>query len=152
VSILYRRSEIRRTESQRYCGRQECQRARKKNWSRQTYAKDEDYRENQKASTAQWLESQGSAAEYYRDYRRRKRKALLEADSVRGEGSGKPSREGDTPAVTSLFAPTESTQDESANRDATSLKPLINTGRYRISPADANRDAYLVEIRLISCI
>ena len=47
----------RRSEDQCYCGREDCQKARKNAWRRDKYDADADYRANQKASTKAWFTS-----------------------------------------------------------------------------------------------
>lgn len=132
-----------RVEGQRFCGAKVCQLARKKDWRRQKYAADADYRLNQKQSTQAWLKSQGGPAEYYRQYRKRRKTeedASFEKDLESGVEGGS----------ASLFAPIRSGSDLSANRDALLAKSPIKTGRYKMWPSSANRDAFLVEIAVIT--
>lgn len=155
---------------QQYCGRKACQAARKREWSRQKYASDEDYRLNQKASTDAWLESRGGSAAYYRDYRRRKREQRLgtktldstaavglsgpAASEVEPNGDSTTRRQATTEAVSgavgSVFAPSGSGFASSANRDARVQFSPIKSGIYEILPIRANKDATIVTIRMIS--
>lgn len=135
---------MRRVDGQKYCGAKECQRARKKAWRRNKYASDPDYRLNQQASTAEWLSKVGGAAQYYREYRKRKK---LFASKRREEG--KPAL-WQKPEDESLFAEISSGSDVSANRDAKKRKRQIKTGRYKMCLAGANRDAFWAEIRVIT--
>jgi len=57
-----------RLKDQRYCGRSECQRARKRLWQRHKMATDADYPLNQKAAQKHW---QQEHPHYWRDYRKR---------------------------------------------------------------------------------
>ena len=121
-----------RVEGQKYCGEKACQQARKNEWRRRQYAEDPDYRKNQQASTEVWLESQGGAATYHREYRRRRKR----------RGASGMGRKAVVPAKPEAIA--------CANRDAPSGDLPLKTGRYVISSANAKRDAYLVDIRLVS--
>jgi hypothetical protein len=136
---------------QKYCGSSACQKARKNGWRREKYASDPDYRLNQKASTEAWLTSLGGAAEYYREYRKQRKRveeARQEAEEKRHSFRGSPSplEEGDA----SLFAGADAASAESANRDAEIVEVPIKKGRYRILPEGANSDAFIAEIRVIS--
>ena len=156
-----RRMHTTKRPGQRYCGASACQSARKQRWSREKYQNDPDYRLNQKESTEAWLESRGGAARYYRDYRRRKRRCQLSAQTVSSQMSLKQAdgvsaqSAGGKGAVPnrgygSLFAREESVCDTSANRDAEIRNNRIKPGRYKILPAGANKDAEWVEIFMIS--
>jgi len=57
-----------RLKDQRYCGRTECQRVRKRLWQRHKMATDADYQQNQKAAQKHW---QQEHPDYWRQYRRR---------------------------------------------------------------------------------
>jgi hypothetical protein len=83
----------------------------------------------------------GGAAQYYREYRKRKKPKRRE--------TGKPVLS-QKPEDESLFAEVSSGLDESANRDAKKQKRPIKTGRYRMCLAGANRDSFWAEIRVIT--
>jgi hypothetical protein len=53
-------------KSQQYCGQAACQRVRRRRWQQQRYAKDRDYRENQRAARRQWARAH---PEYWKAYR-----------------------------------------------------------------------------------
>ena len=55
-----------RSKGQQYCGRKQCQRARKSQWQRRKMATDADYRKNQKEAQATWQENN---PQYWRHYR-----------------------------------------------------------------------------------
>lgn len=55
-----------RVKQQSYCGRTECQRARKRRWQRQKLATDPDYRLNQRDCMQSWRERH---PDYWRNYR-----------------------------------------------------------------------------------
>lgn len=148
---------------QKYCGKADCQKARKQRWSRKKYESDPDYRLNQKESTVAWLELQGGAAKYYREYRRRRRRVseselACEANSVTAKTASvtapaieqNVSCDSETRPTASLFVSKSSPFESSANRDALHSDSLIKTGVYEIFSANANRDSCWVEIRLIS--
>jgi|GEM_PF-1539146 len=148
-----------RVPGQKYCGEKRCQAARKKKWSRKRYESDPDYRLNQKESTAAWLEGRGGSAEYYRDYRIRKRRSEAQAavkDVKRGskqtpvEMAQQTACQPEEDGVASLFAGSASGLDASANRDASCQASSIKTGIYKILPSGANKDAFVAEIRVIS--
>jgi hypothetical protein len=58
----------RRVKDQRFCGRKECQRARKNLWQRQKLASDPDYQANQRDCFRNWYKRHPG---YWRQYRRR---------------------------------------------------------------------------------
>ena len=130
---------LKQTPTQRYCGCQPCQRARKNAWRRSKYACDHDYRSNQLDSTRAWLEFQGGAANYYREYRQRRR----------------------APRTSRPCAPTGMTETESsppigdapsrANSDAGTAGSCVFSGVYRLVPeGGANSDAIFVNLSVIS--
>lgn len=157
---------------QRYCGRKECQAARKRKWRCEKYAEDSDYRLTQQESTATWLESQGGAAKYHRDYRRRKREqqfalqkvvvqpfietpsdTVLIADPkamVADQKTEVPSTVASRPFCASVFAWDERSCCVPANSDAMVRNNTIETGIYRMFAVGANNDAMLVKIQMIS--
>ncbi len=57
-------------KNQSYCGRKECQRARKSKWQREKMASDPDYRINQQDSQKNWCRQN---PDYWRKYRSRNR-------------------------------------------------------------------------------
>lgn len=57
-----------RVKNQRYCGRKECQRARKTLWQKQKLASDPDYQANQRDSQRNWSKNHPG---YWRNYRSR---------------------------------------------------------------------------------
>ena len=132
----------RRSEGQRYCGREDCQRARKNAWRRDKYTADPDYRANHKASMTAWFTSQGGRAEYYRRYRReRKERRLLRRADDEQRGGGKQS----APAVQ------VGVETARANSDARATEQPVISGRYRLVACEgANSDAIVVELSVIS--
>ena len=65
-----------KVKEQNYCGRAECQRARRREWQRKKMATDPDYRENQRNSQRQWQEKN---PDYWRNYRKNRQDSLLAA-------------------------------------------------------------------------
>jgi len=124
----------RRSPEQRFCGEAACQRVRKQAWRRSKYASDPDYRLNQKQSTSAWLQKQGGAAAYFKNYRRQRRE----------QGQRKPPKpESTTNAGRAL-------SDASANSDAKLDDSLILSGKYRLTPLyGANSDAIAVKLSII---
>lgn len=56
-----------RSKNQRYCGKKECQRARKRLWQKAKMATDPDYRANQRECNKDWRDRN---PDYWRDYRK----------------------------------------------------------------------------------
>lgn len=160
------RINVEKRKGQKYCGRKECQRSRKREWNRRKYASDPDYRENQRESTAAWLSSQGGASQYYRAYRHRRREKEDAASEHQAKGERGKTLDETSPSaviskrldIPSLSAKSTTILDENANMDAKSSKKTIKSGVYKIFPAgvngdtsgDANRDAIVVELRVIT--
>ena len=57
-----------KNKSQKYCGKKECQGARKAKWHKRKLKEDESYKEDQKMSQRKWLASNSG---YYKEYRRK---------------------------------------------------------------------------------
>jgi hypothetical protein len=154
------RMGVEKRKGQKYCGLKECQASRKREWNRTKYANDPDYRATQRESTAAWLSSQGGAVQYHREYRRRLRESATLASgntkSANAATQGERERSDFSPSVVkrggvaSLFAGNTLGIDANANRDARSGETHIKTGIYKICPAGANKDAILVELRVIT--
>ena len=131
----------RRSEDQRYCGREACQRARKNAWRREKYSTDPDYRANHKESMASWFESQGGTARYYRRYRKRRkaRRTLLGDDEPLADGRRQ-----------SAAAAQVGARSTGANSDAKATDRAVISGRYMLVACEgANSDAILVQLSLI---
>lgn len=143
--------KLQRVMEQKYCGAKGCQQARRNAWRRTKYADDVDYRRNQQASTSAWLSSQGGAAAYYRQYRMKQKASRIPQESGgREDGLGIEKASDmteDAKMPDTCFLPV------GANRDASSGEFRLKSGRYKICPSGdfpgANRDAFLVEIRVI---
>ena len=56
-----------RAKKQQYCGRKECQRARKRAWQKEKMATDPDYRANQRECNKAWRDRN---PDYWRNYRK----------------------------------------------------------------------------------
>lgn len=142
--------KVQRVLDQKYCSEKACQQARKNAWRRDKYAEDTDYRRNQQASTAAWLSRQGGAAAYYRRYRSRRKASIVALENGSGEAEGGPTSE----AARALRVRGKKHLEyrpsfANANRDACLGDFCLKSGNYMLRPADANRDVYLVEIRVI---
>lgn len=129
-----------RVRGQLYCGESVCQQARRNRWRREKTASDVDYRLNQRESTAAWLEVQGGAAEYHREYRARRRFSRDEASD----------REATCDGYKSSLKAKDANVHASAKRDATIGVSAIKPGRYLLFSESAKRDATWVEIHMIS--
>jgi len=140
-----------RVKDQKYCSEKDCQRARKRAWSKVAYAGDPDYRANQRASTDSWLETQGGSAAYFRKYRKRRKN---EKAAAQDEPINLVEEEEVSKVETSVFVPEICALGKSANRDAASGENPLKPGRYVMfrdhAQMGANRDAIFVEIAFIS--
>lgn len=136
-----RRLHRRRTKDQQYCSDKACQRARRNRWRRKKFAHDADYRENQRASTQAWLEAQGGSAQWYREYRRRRR-----------ESTGPETRKSrEFPGAPTATSANEVPDDVSANSDAIIRENPVMSGAYILIATDhANSDPVLVELLVVS--
>jgi len=145
-----------RVAGQQYCGAVKCQRKRKNKWRRERYARDATYRETAQASTAAWLECQGGAAAYYRDYRKRK-KRIKDSDIAGAADGGTPAEVAkcasrmDKSAVSPPKETGQPSAKADANRDAKSEQGSVMTGKYLLVPADgAKGDAIIVQLSVIA--
>jgi hypothetical protein len=130
----------RNVPQQRYCSNRACQRTRRRRWQRQKLKADADYRANQAAAQQRWRERH---ADYWRRYRqahpeyaeRNREQQRVRNRRRRSAGTG-PS----PPPI--------------ANMDAYHPQIFVRSGTYRLVPVTAEgvakRDAYLVEMRLLS--
>lgn len=134
-------------KDQKYCSEKSCQRARQNAWRREKCAVDPDYRANQRASTEKWLSTQGGSAAYFREYRKRRKRAV---EARQQELIDMAEARGFDTTEASLFAPDIAGLRKNANSDAMIGESPIKSGRYVIFPARANSDAILVNISLIT--
>jgi len=76
-----------RNPNQKYCGKPECQRARKRLWQKQKMASDPAYRENQRQANSEWLKNNPRYWDQYRkkcpEYTKRNRKMSKERMRIR---------------------------------------------------------------------
>lgn len=137
-----------RRADQVYCGNDACQRFRRNAWRRAKYAKDLDYRLNQKQSDQAWLAKQGGAAAYHREYRRRRRErgqTTLDEKAKQPVSCAAPETE------SSHFAGANRPGSGSANSDAVLGESPIISGIYEVTLLQGtNSDAISVKLLLIS--
>jgi len=120
--------------NQSYCGRPECQKARKRQWQREKLAKDSAYRENQDAAQREWCSRN---KDYWKSYRKRN-PAYAERNRIgqRERNQMKRSK--------SRFAKMDELRGEN----------LVIPGRYRLVPLGkqmiAKMDELIVEIGVVS--
>jgi hypothetical protein len=121
-----------RVKNQRYCGREECQRARKRSWQKRKMATDPDYRANQQACNKAWRDRN---PDYWRNYRANhagyaERNRLLQKARRSREPSGV------------------------AKMDALDRDSFVRTGTYWLIPEGgvAKMDASALKIVLIPVI
>jgi hypothetical protein len=135
-----------RVAGQKYCSAQSCQKQRKNAWRREQYATDEEYRLCTRDSTRSWLEARGGAANYYRDYRQR-RKLGQQTKPTSNEGSPSVSQK-------DLSASQSKSRGSGANSDAKNQQALVMTGKYLLVPmvpsGGANSDAIFIELTVIT--
>ena len=129
--------KIKKTRIQKYCNDIECQKARRNTWRRQRYACDPDYRDNQRESTCSWLDKQGGAASYYRNYR--KHRAKVKTSQAKSQDRTPP------PSLPS-----------SANSDGITQEKQSISKRCKLFLIDdhgnANSDALIAEIVINSSV
>ena len=133
---------LKRSQKQRYCSNESCQKARKNAWRRTKLELDPDYRANQRASTKAWLESQGGSAAYYRRYRKRRQQQAHCVDSAEQciDSADHVACGDRTPVAVA-----------GAKSDAESGHSRVTSGRYRLLRCDAAKsDAVVVELSVLS--
>jgi hypothetical protein len=118
-----------RAKNQRYCGKKECQRARKRSWQKNKMATDPDYRANQQECNKAW---RNRNPDYWRNYRRNhpqyaQRNRLLQKARRSRQGSGV------------------------AKMDASETDSFVRTGTYWLIPEDgvAKMDAFARKVVLV---
>jgi hypothetical protein len=118
-----------RVKNQRYCGKKDCQRARKRLWQKEKLARDPDYKLNQRDSNEQWRNRHPDYWKLYRlskpEYTRRNR----ELQKVR-----------------------DSREINLAKMDASEPQPIVIQGTYYLMPESADlakMDASAVKVQLI---
>ena len=126
-----------RHPEQKYCSREECQRARKNHWQRDKLASDEDYRLNQSDCHANWAEKNPGYWKQYREkhpeYVQRNREKQRERNRInRGQSPV-------TPMISSV-----------AKMDANHHEKPFISGYYKLIPITdtpvANMAPILVKI------
>jgi len=126
-------------ERQKFCGRQECQRARKSQWTREKLRRDEAYRLNQVDAQRLWRQRNPG---YWRQYRERS-PAYTQRNREKQRERNRRLRS----QRASLFRPI-------ANMDEIKGQEQAISGIYSLIPVPgagiAKMDAILVEIRSIS--
>lgn len=137
-----------RNPQQHYCGAQACQNMRKRNWRKQKYMQDGDYRENQRRAEQSW---QQRHPDYWKKYRAthisyvqrnreqqciRQRQWRLRQASCLSKGN----------------APIVCKSD--ALLDANTLQNAVKSGTYRLisatDPEFAKSDALMVTIAVVA--
>jgi hypothetical protein len=121
-----------RSKNQRYCGKKECQRARKRAWQKEKMAVDPDYRANQQECNKAWRDRN---PDYWRNYRRshpaytEKNRLLQKARRTKGDACV-------------------------AKMDASKTDSFARTGTYWLIPEDgvAKMDAFARKVVLIPVI
>lgn len=130
----------RNVPQQRYCSKRACQRTRRRRWQRQKLKADADYRANQAAAQQRWRER-------HRDYWRRYRQSHPEYATRNRERQRQRNRR-------RRSAGTGPSPPRIAKMDAYRSQTPVRSGTYRLVPVTAEgvakRDAYVVEMRLLS--
>jgi len=128
----------RQKDRQEYCSQKECQRARKRRWTRQKLARDEAYRENQAEAARCWRRRNPG---YWREYRNRNPDYTAKnRESQKSRNQRR--RAADRVDIAGI-----------ANMDAIGAGTGPFSGLYRLVPVQremiANMDAIIVEIRSV---
>ena len=123
-----------RHKNQRFCGKPECQRARKAAWQRHKIQTDSDYRLYQKLSRKQWNKNHPG---YWKQYRKQhpdkaERNRILQSIRNRRARSS-PSNNNTVPSLI-------------AKMDASKPEALKMLGQFWIVPVIAKMDAFKVNI------
>ena len=123
-----------RHKNQRFCGKPECQRARKAAWQRHKIQTDPDYRFNQKLSQKEWAKNHPG---YWKEYRKRhpdkaERNRILQAIRNRRARSFPLNEKMVSPLI--------------AKMDASKPEALKILGQFWIVPVIAKMDALKVNI------
>ena len=126
-------------DRQAYCGRKECQRIRKRRWTREKLGRDEAYRLNHARAQKSWRERNPGYWKRYRGkhpaYTERNRQAQKLRNRRRRAQEGVP--------VATV-----------ANRDEIRGETVAISGRYKLTPVGdpgiAKMDEIMVEIRFVS--
>lgn len=125
-------------DRQEYCSRKECQRARKRRWNREKFARDKAYRENQARAAKAWRRRNPG---YWKEYRKRN-PGYTEKNRERQKLRNQRRRVADRVDVAKV-----------ANMDAIAPLQGALSGMYRLVPVQcgmiANMDAIIVEIRSV---
>jgi hypothetical protein len=135
----------RNVKPQRYCGQNECQKARKKKWQQQKLRCDPDYRQNQRDAQRAWRERN---RDYWKIYRGRN--AAYTARNRLWQHERNQKRRSQAPPL--IANPMIAKMD--ASNIEKSLKNKLFT-RYQLIPVGADgmiakMDACIVEIREIA--
>lgn len=117
-----------RSKNQDYCGRKDCQRARKRAWQKEKMKTDPDYRANQRDCQKNWRQRHPG---YYREYRSRNR--------LSAERNRLLQRVRDARRRPRLLA----------KMDALQLAPAKDLGPYYLLPVLAKMDASTLKVVLI---
>jgi len=129
-----------RVKNQKYCGRPECQKARKRKWQRRKRKTDPDYKENQAKAQKAW---QGRRPHYPREYRLRN-PASAEKNRIKQRERNRARRKLPKAAIVRVIEKMDSINP--ANADPISIRP----GRYCIFPVVgreiAKTDSIIIEI------
>jgi hypothetical protein len=126
-------------ERQSYCRRKECQRTRKRLWTREKLRRDEAYRLNQARAQKSWRERNPGYWKRYREKRPEYAERNREAQKMRNRRR----RTKEASDFASI-----------ANMDAIRDEKRLLSGIYTLRPVQdqpiANMDAIMVEIRSVS--
>ena len=130
----------RNVPQQRYCSEPGCQHTRRRRWQRQKLKTDADYRANQAAAQRRW---RARHPDYWRRYRQSRPEYAERNREQQRERNRRQRVAGTGPSPAPI-----------ANMDAYRSQTLLRSGTYRLIPVTvpgvAKRDAYLVEMRLLS--
>jgi hypothetical protein len=134
---------IKRNPKQQYCGKPDCQRARKNHWRCNRRRYDEDYITNQNSANRRW---QANHPDYWKQYR------ASHPDYMQRNREQQRIRDGT--AKTHVQPPANEDASHLAKSDALNEKNFIQSGCYWLIPQVDNplakSDALRVEISVIT--
>jgi len=128
-----------RNPNQKYCSAKACQRVRKNRWQRHKMATDADYRANQRAAQRDWRERNRQYSRHYRQNHPEYVEQNRSGQSRRNQNRG-----------------LRTTVQQIAKMDALELIDTVNSGTYKLVPADdqliAKMDALNVQLVVFACL
>ena len=129
--------------NQKYCGKEQCRRARRALWQREKLKSDPDYREYQAKARKKWREANpGYMRKYRKNNREYRKKERIRSTSVR-------LLKGTAVVETDKTIPL----GRVVNMDSSGAQRFEKTGYYKLCPLSGdgvvNMDSYIVQLTVI---